>query len=217
MSPVCCAPKLGSYLHLGIGSMSRLARTARARGTLGDGASCFQHAADVAGDRSAQQQALPVLLGCDLLWSIEHTSPMAKRWRRRSITGGRVVTSAIFLGHISEHIVLILLDRVLGAGRLQRALRCWPSGSSSASQSWRDRDGAALQLEFIDAIKAVTISRARQSRSEPDTISRCRTVRNIARSTANSKWPVSNSSNTAQQPLSWHRVQTAVACQRAGN
>jgi hypothetical protein len=52
-----------------------------------------------------------VLLGRDLLQAIEHTKPMAKRWRRRSITGSRVVTSAIFLGHISEHTVLLHDDR----------------------------------------------------------------------------------------------------------
>jgi hypothetical protein len=31
------------------------------------------------------------------------TLPMAKRWRRRSITGMSVVTSAVLAGHISEH------------------------------------------------------------------------------------------------------------------
>ena len=31
------------------------------------------------------------------------TRPMAKRRRRRSITGTRLVTSAVLPGHISEH------------------------------------------------------------------------------------------------------------------
>jgi hypothetical protein len=31
------------------------------------------------------------------------TRPIAKRWRRRSITGSSVVTSAVLPGHISEH------------------------------------------------------------------------------------------------------------------